>query len=602
MAASDGLEIGLAIGRGTGTELAGIFTKALNEIGQAYGVRPDVNRASRIYHSYHSLFTNGRDTKEIHEETIQDAAHYENFCKEQAARGVKALFRTAITAESLYMVRENLEAVKLEIFSNPLAEVILIRDLAQGFFAGTNEIAADGQSVTRRSSFRNRVFERILAYAMKRARQHWGEGTQLPALTLVYKHHLFGGLFDAWSEGWTKKYGIQIRMLQPDTMNRNILAYGFEKREIIIAGNEYADIMEVLFLDMFGKAVQENSYSENIYLAPGMNELVEYQTVHGSADDLEDKNLVNPSATLKAAASIMEHYASCKGAEKTMNNVICNLLEQKQCTKDQGGSLNTSVFVEAVFNQLGASMPSNKTSIAPDKKITSFALDQIDKLSLNMEPPTFGLQTAVVLIDFQKDFAAAVNTSSPPVSTLSKNVSRLLTHVRARSSQSRLSISSKTNLSRPLEVIHVRFFGDQQHQTAAWAHRNKTLNRGQFCISDTEGSEYVDPIQPLTTERVFTKYSQYDPFLLPEFESYLREREIEHLVIAGLYGDVCVDSTMRSAFQRGFWVSHVDGCVGMIHSRLTDWENLARNVYGARKVTVEQFRGERGGFGTPKLA
>ena len=54
----------------------------------------------------------------------------------------------------------------------------------------------------------------------------------------------------------------------------------------MIVGNEHADIMEVLFLDMFGQHVQENSRSQNVFLAPSLNERAEYQTVHGSADNL----------------------------------------------------------------------------------------------------------------------------------------------------------------------------------------------------------------------------------------------------------------------------------------------------------------------------
>lgn len=112
-------------------------------------------------------------------------------------------------------------------------------------------------------------------------------------------------------------------------MNRNILALGVHARQLIIAGNAYADIMEVLFIDMFGHGVQETSYSENVYLSPATNYLVEYQTVHGSADDLTGKGAVNPTATLKAAAAVLEHHRLCRGIEPAMNRAIEAMTQRK---------------------------------------------------------------------------------------------------------------------------------------------------------------------------------------------------------------------------------------------------------------------------------
>ena len=40
-------------------------------------------------------------------------------------------------------------------------------------------------------------------------------------------------------------------------------------------------------LDRFGAERQESRFTENVHLHPDVAGLVEYQTVHGSADDLE---------------------------------------------------------------------------------------------------------------------------------------------------------------------------------------------------------------------------------------------------------------------------------------------------------------------------
>ena len=76
--------------------------------------------------------------------------------------------------------------------------------------------------------------------------------------------------------------------------------------------------------------------------------------------------------------------------------------------------------------------------------------------------------------------------------------------------------------------------------------------------------------------------------MVPDFEKYISVKGIQHLILAGLYGDVCVDATAGSAFQRGFWISIVEGCVGNLHSCLNDWEKFAGKVYGAKMPSVDK--------------
>ncbi|KAE8157646.1 hypothetical protein BDV40DRAFT_304931 [Aspergillus tamarii] len=43
--------------------------------------------------------------------------------------------------------------------------------------------------------------------------------------------------------------------------------------------------------------------------------------------------------------------------------------------------------------------------------------------------------------------------------------------------------------------------------------------------------------------RVFDKKALIDTFLVPEFSEYVSKQGFEHLVLAGLYSDICVDAT-----------------------------------------------------------
>lgn len=151
------LRLGIAIGHGTGRELTVVFKKVIQELAREHSLQVDFIESSRIYHSYHSL-TTSRGEKDliqhIAEETTLDAEEYRKFCETATANGIAAIFRTAIHAQSLYLVRGQLKAVKIENFNLGDSNALLfIRDEAQGFYAGENEYHDSQHSIIRTSPF-----------------------------------------------------------------------------------------------------------------------------------------------------------------------------------------------------------------------------------------------------------------------------------------------------------------------------------------------------------------------------------------------------------------------------------------------------------------
>ncbi|KAE8157645.1 hypothetical protein BDV40DRAFT_304930 [Aspergillus tamarii] len=188
--------------------------------------------------------------------TFPEAEEYRKFCETATANGVVAIFRTAIHAQSLYL-----------------------------------------QCVTRTSPFIRSTFDQILEYALERDKEEWGVVNVPKAVTLVYRFHLFDGVFQAWAPHCQRRFGIELDFIQPDTLNRNLMATGVQGRRIIIAGNKYADIIQSVFLKWFSNTTIVTMYAENVYLCPSLYRLTEYQTVHGSADAIAGQGLVNPFAT-----------------------------------------------------------------------------------------------------------------------------------------------------------------------------------------------------------------------------------------------------------------------------------------------------------------
>ncbi|MEU6737249.1 isocitrate/isopropylmalate family dehydrogenase [Streptomyces physcomitrii] len=343
--------VGLAVGRGTGAEVARIFEQFVARFAELYGRNIRVERASRTYDSYVSLARECAGIEEIRHRTREDAEHYERFLRERAAAGTPVVFRTAINAQTLYLVRQRLRAVKEDVLDAGGARLLLVRDQAQGFYTGENEHSPG--RVRRVTEFSRETTEQVLHHAVRRARRLWpGEG---PArIVMAYKFHLLDGALDRWVSDFGEQHGVDVRVFQPDTVNRNLIAHGPEDRTVLVAGNEWGDIMHVVLLDRFGAGRQEEHCTRNVHLHPDVEGLVEYQTVHGSADDLEGRDLVNPLATARAAAAVAEGHAGCGGAVAAAERALAAVARAGVRTPDLGGRHSSGAVVSALLDALAA--------------------------------------------------------------------------------------------------------------------------------------------------------------------------------------------------------------------------------------------------------
>ncbi|GLW90300.1 isocitrate/isopropylmalate family dehydrogenase [Actinokineospora globicatena] len=339
--------VGLAVGRGTGPELARVFERTLDAVGEVWGTRFSVVRSSRLYHSYFSL--TGLSPEQIRECTQGDAEHYEEFCRTQASAGVEAVFRTAINAQSLYLVRQRLRAVKVDVIESTGATLLLVRDEAQGFYTGVNTHLPG--AVSRTTEFSRDITDEVIAYAVERARRQW-PGTGADQIVMAYKFHLLDGALGEWVAESAARLGVDITLAQPDTVNRNLIEHGLAPRMMIIGGNEWADVMHPFLLDRFGRERQENRFTENAHLDPGVRGLLEFQTVHGSADDIAGRDIVNPVATVRATAAIAQRYGGCAGAIDAMEDAIAATAGHGVSTPDLGGAHSTTSVVDALLKHI----------------------------------------------------------------------------------------------------------------------------------------------------------------------------------------------------------------------------------------------------------
>ncbi|MFD7448725.1 cysteine hydrolase family protein [Kitasatospora sp. NPDC059827] len=195
---------------------------------------------------------------------------------------------------------------------------------------------------------------------------------------------------------------------------------------------------------------------------------------------------------------------------------------------------------------------------------------------MNAAPPTG--RTALVVVDLQNDFcagpvAAARYPGDPTrLATVAANTAHAVEAARAHGT----------------EVVFVRFLGDPAHQGASWRHRDAALGKRPKCLDGSWGAEF-HAVTPRADEAVFTKHACFDAFLSAGFERHLVDGGVHHLAMTGVFADVCVDSTARTAFQKGFHITVLADCTAALHLPDEAVLGFMQRVYGARVTTRDRL-------------
>ena len=158
--------------------------------------------------------------------------------------------------------------------------------------------------------------------------------------------------------------------------------------------------------------------------------------------------------------------------------------------------------------------------------------------------------TALLMIDFQRDFCAAGGYSDrfaglDWVKPIIAPARRLLEAARRAG----------------LLVIHTRegYAPDLSDCSPAKLQRSRNAGSeigsrgpmGRLLIRGEHGHDIIDELRPIAGEIVVDKAS-YGAFCGTNLERILRGRGIKALVFAGVTADVCVHTTLREAYDRWF--------------------------------------------------
>ena len=118
-----------------------------------------------------------------------------------------------------------------------------------------------------------------------------------------------------------------------------------ERFDVLVLPNLYGDIVSDLCAGLVG----------GLGVVPGANlgsEAAVFEAVHGSAPDIANKNLANPTALLLSGLMMLDHLNERLAAERIRAALARVLTEGTVRTRDLGGTASTTEFTDAICRRL----------------------------------------------------------------------------------------------------------------------------------------------------------------------------------------------------------------------------------------------------------
>jgi len=160
------------------------------------------------------------------------------------------------------------------------------------------------------------------------------------------------------------------------------------------------------------------------------------------------------------------------------------------------------------------------------------------------------MNPALVLIDIQNDYFAGGRMALEGADAAAENAARLLERFRQRG----------------WPLFHVQHLSTRPNAT--------------FFIAGTEGVEFHSTVAPRAGEAVVQKNFP-NAFRATKLDTELRSRGVTELVIAGMMTHMCIDTSVRAAFDLGFKVELAFDACATRNLRFGETELSAAQVHGS---------------------
>ncbi|MEX2584653.1 MAG: isocitrate/isopropylmalate family dehydrogenase [Gemmatimonadota bacterium] len=227
-------------------------------------------------------------------------------------------------------------------------DLVLVRENTEGLYSGIEHyvgIGGDPRAAAESVMIVTRFgVERILRYAFEYAIAHKRKKVTLAhkANILKYTQGLFLDVGREMAEEYAGRIEFEDRIIDAAAMLLVMDPYRFD---VIVCENMFGDILSDLIAGLVG----------GLGLAPGGNigkDAAIFEAVHGSAPDIEGKNIANPSALLLGGIMMLDHLGYHDESERVRLALEATIREKDSLTPDLGGSGSTDTFADAVIGRL----------------------------------------------------------------------------------------------------------------------------------------------------------------------------------------------------------------------------------------------------------
>ncbi|MEG3162388.1 cysteine hydrolase [Sphingomonas sp. LB2R24] len=193
-------------------------------------------------------------------------------------------------------------------------------------------------------------------------------------------------------------------------------------------------------------------------------------------------------------------------------------------------------------------------------------------------------KTALLLIEYQNDFVNEGGVQHDAVKAVMADTD-MLAHSRAVAEQAR---------ARGVTVMHAPIsFAEGYPELRAKAYGILAgIRQAQAFRKNSWGAEIADAMAPVDGDIVVEGKRGLDCFASTNIDFILRQRSITDLAIAGFLTNCCVESTMRSAYERGFRVVTLTDCTATLSPEEQDAAVTKNFPMFSRPMTHDLFLAE----------
>jgi isocitrate dehydrogenase (NAD+) len=218
-------------------------------------------------------------------------------------------------------------------------DFVIFRENTEGLYIGIEEEVNKNEynaikKVTRDSS------ERIIKAAFEYAKENG-----VKKVTIAHKANILkltDGFFLNIGREISRNYNnIELEEVIIDNMCMQ-LVMNPENYKVIVTTNLYGDIISDLSAGLVG----------GLGLIPSANigeDIKIFEAVHGSAPDIANKGIANPTALIRAAVMMLEYLNEYEKAKKINDSLFKIYKRNKVITRDIGGNATTEEFTNELI-------------------------------------------------------------------------------------------------------------------------------------------------------------------------------------------------------------------------------------------------------------